>query len=122
VEKLIVLAHPILTLILIFSYGFLAFRLFTRKELAPIDSTLAQVARISLLLTYLTGLVLSVNLRHNVHPWHHYASILPVGVIFVFQFLPGAFKKGITIKSYALMFLSMLITVLIISAMSNLFL
>ncbi len=121
-QKLVIVVHPLLTVLLIVTYGFLAYRLLTRKKVSPTDSTLAQVARISLLLTYLSGLVLSMNYGRYVHPWHHYASILPVGVIFVFQFLPGAFKKGVTIQNYALMFLFMLLTVIIISFFSNLFL
>ena len=83
-------AHPILAIILLFGYGFLALQLFRRKEekLVPLDRFITQFVRIALLLAYFSGLVMSMNMHLWVNKWHHYASLIPVAIMFLFQFGP----------------------------------
>ena len=116
-------AHPVLAIILLFGYGFLTVQLFRRKQenLFPIDRFVTQVVRVSLLLTYLTGLIMSMNLHIWVYKWHHYASLVPVAVMFLFQFLPQFLQKEINVRGYAIMFLAMLISVIFISITSGIF-
>ena len=111
------LTHPILAVILIAGYAAMAWRLFTRKsgEFDVLDVTLAQVARIGLLLTYLTGLILSMNFNRFVHKSHHYTSLIPVAVMFVFQILPRMLNKSLGVKGYAWMLALMFVTVAVIS-------
>ena len=122
-EHIVKICHPILTVILIVSYSLLAIRLFPKgkTDLGPMEIALAQVARFSLLLTYLTGLILSMNFKFDIAKIHHYASMIPVAVIFFFQFLPGALKKSVSIRGYAFMFSSMLFAVILISVTAFIF-
>lgn len=114
-------AHPILAIILFVGYGYLAFQLFRRKQekLFPIDHFVTQFVRITFLLAYLSGLILSMNLHVWVHKWHHYTSLAPVAVMFIFQFLPQLLQKEINVRGYAFMFLAMFISVVIISFTSG---
>jgi len=113
--------HPILAVILIAGYLYLGLRFLRKKEryLTTLEVTLSQVVRISLLLIYLTGLLMSMNMGLRVAKIHHYASLIPVAVIFIFQFLPQLLKKDIGIKGAAWMFLSMFLTVIVIAFSSG---
>lgn len=113
--------HPIIAVILIGGYLYLGLQLLRKKErhLTTLEATLAQVVRISLLLAYLTGLLMSMNLGLRVPLIHHYASLIPVVIIFLFQFLPQLLKKDIGLKGAAWMFLSMLFAVIIIAFSSG---
>ena len=109
--------HPIIAVILMVLYFGISLRLFIKKkqQIEPIDLTLAQLARIALLFIYLNGLVLSMNMKIPVNREHHYASLIPAAVMFVFQFLPKKVKHKLGIKGYAIMFLLMGIAVIIIA-------
>lgn len=113
--------HPIIAVILIAGYLYLGWRFLRKKEnhLTTIEATLAQVVRISFLLAYLTGLLMSMNLGLRVPVIHHYASLIPVVIIFFFQFLPQLLKKDIGIKGAGWMFLSMLFAVIVIAFSSG---
>ncbi len=113
--------HPIIAIILIGGYLYLGLRLLRKKEshLTTLETTLAQVVRISLLLAYLTGLMMSMNLGLRVPAIHHYVSLIPVVIIFFFQFLPQYLKKDIGIKGAAWMFLAMFLTVIVIAFSSG---
>ena len=116
-ETLLRIGHPVLAALLLVLYFLLSYRFFKKGDgnPQPTEVTLAQAARIFLLLIYLTGLIMNMNLKIHVYRNHHYASILPVFVIFIFQFLPGLFGKQLDNKGNAMMFLSMLVAILIIS-------
>jgi len=116
-ETFLKIGHPVLAALLLVLYFLLSYRFFKKGDGNPrlTEVTLAQAARIFLLLIYLTGLIMSMNLKIHVYRNHHYASILPVFVIFIFQFLPGLFGKQLDNKGNAMMFLSMLVAILIIS-------
>jgi len=113
--------HPIIAVILIAGYLYLGWRFLRKKEnhLTTIEATLAQVVRISFLLAYLTGLLMSMNLGLRVPVIHHYASLIPVVIIFFFQFLPQLLKKDIGIKGAGWMFLTMLFAVIVIAFSSG---
>ncbi len=110
-------AHPIFAVILILLYAFLAIRLFRQGEMgiSAFIMTLSQSARLCLLLTYMSGLLLTMNFGGKTTALHHYASLTPVVVIFFYQFLPQAMQKTMTIRSYAAMFLCMLLSILFIA-------
>ena len=109
--------HPILTVLLLLFYAVLIYRFLFREleELAAIDTVLIQSARFTLLALYLTGLVMSMNLGRWVSSWHHYLSLIPVAVLFFFQFLPSVRQKLLTIKTFGWMFLLLFIMIIIIS-------
>ncbi|NIA30659.1 MAG: hypothetical protein GWP06_12205 [Actinobacteria bacterium] len=113
--------HPIVAVILIAGYLYLGLRLLRKKEhhFTTLEVTLSQVVRISLLLAYLTGLLMSMNLGLRVAKIHHYASLIPVAVIFIFQFLPQLLRREIGIKGAAWMFLAMFVAVLVIAVTSG---
>ena len=109
--------HPILTVLAFGIYAGLYIR-FVRKpdpRLSALEITLAHLARFSLLGLYLTGLLLSMNFHKPVHEWHHYASLIPVGVLFIFQFLPGMKNQNPTIKQVKWMFLFLALSMILIS-------
>jgi len=110
-------AHIVLTVILLILYFGIAFRLFTKKKrvIGTMELTLAQFARMSLLLTYLNGLILSMNMRVPVSREHHYVSLIPAGVMLIFQFLPKTQKHKLGLTGYAIMFILMGISVIIIA-------
>ncbi len=109
--------HPILTVVLLLFYAVLIYRFLFREleELAAIDTVLIQAARFTLLALYLTGLVMTMNLGRWVPSWHHYLSLIPVAVLFFFQFLPSVRQKFLTIKTFGWMFLLLFLVVIIIS-------
>ena len=117
-KDLIVSSHTVIAIILLLSYGFLAFRLFRKTTIDPLETTIAMIARIAFLLAYLTGLLISMNLKIFVPMKHHYASVLPVFIIFLFQFMPNLLQKERKTRSYAWMFLLMLIAIIVISVTS----
>jgi hypothetical protein len=116
-------AHLVLSILLIAVYGFLATWLFRQKgeEISPMVVTLSQLARLTLLLTYMSGLVLTMNFGRKAATWHHYASLTPIIVIFFFQFLPQAIQKPLSPKGYALMFFAMLLTIVLIALSNRIF-
>ncbi|HPI72413.1 MAG TPA: hypothetical protein PK843_18040 [bacterium] len=103
--------------LLIGVYGLLAWRWGTRKKTAfsAFYRTLAQTGRLILLWEYLNGFILFNSYRLPVSGWHHYASLLPVAVILIFQVLPGLFDYELDEKGMRQMWLAMLITVATIS-------
>lgn len=114
--------HIISAGLLIVIYGLLACRWGTRKQ--PASSafyrTLSHTGRLILLWEYLNGFILFNSYRLPVSDRHHYASLLPVAVILIFQLLPGLFNYELDEKGMRQMWLAMLITVVIIS-MAGLF-
>ena len=119
--ELIRTAHPVLAIVLLLGYGFLVVQFFKRRKqkLLPIDRFVTQLMRISLLLAYFTGLIMSMNMRIEVHKWHHYAGLAPVAVLFIFQFLPQILQKEVNFKGYSFMFLAMFISIVFISLTSG---
>ncbi len=110
-------AHPILAVILLLLYLYLGIQ-FYRKRNGNVDAlelTVAQFIRIPFWLVYLTGLLMSMNARLSVENLHHYASLIPVVVLFAFQLLPSLLKKEVSIKNYAVMFFVMFFAVIVIS-------
>jgi FtsH-binding integral membrane protein len=115
-------AHPILAGLLIAGYLFLMFRLRHKNEdLQPFEVAVAQAVRIMLLLLYFTGLFLTINMRLYVNRTHHYASLIPVVVIFAFQFLPTIRKKSLSTKDYFYLFTALLIAVVVIALTAKIF-
>ena len=110
-------AHVVLTVILLALYFGIALRLLTKKKRAigSMELTMAQFARVTLLLTYLNGLIISMNMKIPVARDHHYVSLIPAGVMLVFQFLPKNRKHELGMAGYAIMFLLMGISVIIIA-------
>jgi hypothetical protein len=108
-------AHPLFSLVLFFLYLALAVRLKRQNDLKPLDTALAQAARLLLLLIYLTGLIMSMNLGIWVPSRHHYASLLPVFILLIFQVLPSFFGRGVNIQNAVWMFASMAAAIVIIS-------
>ena len=119
--ELIRTVHPILAIILFLGYGFLSVQLFRRKQekLETLDRFMTQFVRIALLLAYFTGLVMSMNMNLWVNSWHHYASLLPVAVMFLFQVVPQLIQKQINVRGYAFMFLAMFLSIVFISITSG---
>jgi hypothetical protein len=117
------IAHPVLVLILIAGYSFLIYRLYKKKnqDMQPFEVMVAQVVRIAFLLVYFSGLVLSVNFRLPVSRVHHYASLVPVVILAVFQFLPFIRKKNVQTTEYFYFFIYLLIAVLVISVTARIF-
>ena len=111
------IAHDVLTIILLVLYFGIAIRLFTKKKrtIGSIELTMAQFARMALLLTYLNGLILSMNMKIHVSRDHHYVSLIPAGVMFIFQFMPKKYKHQLGMFGYAIMFLLMGISIIIIA-------
>jgi hypothetical protein len=121
-ETTIKIAHPVLVLILIAGYAFLIyrFRKSSSEHMQPIEITIAQVVRFALLLVYFTGLFMSVNYRMFVSKTHHYASLAPVLVLAVFQFLPIIRRKEHQPVEYFYFFSALLVTVAVISLTARL--
>lgn len=120
-SRFVILFHPILAALLFFGYFLLAIRFLDKKKKKAnaLDKSLAQIVRFVLLLLYLTGLLMSMNLHIYVGNFHHYLSLLPVLILFAFQFMPSVFKKDVTIKDYAWMFVSMVIIILLVALSSR---
>jgi uncharacterized membrane protein YwzB len=114
-------AHPVLTILLVLLYAVLAWRWWTLQEqkLSPWFKTLHHTARLLLLLLYMDGLMLFMLMRLPVSDWHHYVSLLPVVVIFIFQFLPGVLRRPITARGQSLMCLAMMVSLIIIGLSSS---
>jgi hypothetical protein len=115
--------HPGLAVLLLILYGLLAWRQWNARgtPLSPLYRTLARASRLLLLLEYAVGYMLfSVN-RLPVSDWHHYASLMPVLVIFFFQFLPSLLKRRLSEKTLAAMWLCMFIALAIISAVTHVY-
>ncbi|MBN1540860.1 hypothetical protein JW992_01860 [candidate division KSB1 bacterium] len=111
------LLHAVLAGAALVFYFFLGIRLVRRKEerITPGETVVAQAARISMLLLYLSGLILSFNLQRPVAFAHHLASLLPVAVLFAFQFLPALLKKQLSVRATGWMFLCQFIAFVVIS-------
>ena len=121
-ETWIVRGHAVLTVLLIFLYVSIIIRLFRSKAETPTaaDRTMGHVARLSLLLLYITGLLMSVQFNIFVSPVHHYTSLLPILVILLFQFVPAMRGRGDSPRAQAYTFIAMLIVVSLIAASAHL--
>ncbi len=110
-------AHALLAVILLVLYVLLSFRLWKKseEELTSLEMTLIQAARMLLLVMYLTGAVLSINMGVHVARIHHWVSLVPVVILFFFQFLPGLLKNNPGTRFYAVMFLLMALAIVAIS-------
>lgn len=114
-------AHPILTILLLVIYALLAWRWWTLQDqkLGPWFKTLYHIARFLLLLLYMNGLLLFMLMRLPVPDWHHYTSLLPVVVIFIFQFLPSVLRRPISSRGQSYMCLAMLVSLILIALSSR---
>lgn len=112
----ILFLHRLLPFILSAGYIWLFFRLRkNRKQPEPLDVAVAQGVRVLLLMMYLTGLIMSMNLKMPVANSHHMLSLAPVVVFFIFQFLPQLLKRQISARTLGIMFLTLLVSVVLIS-------
>jgi hypothetical protein len=89
------------------------------KKLSPLFKTLHHGARFLLLLLYMDGLLLFMMMRLPIPDWHHYVSLLPVVVIFIFQFLPSALRRPITSRGQSYMCMAMLVSLVLIALSSR---
>jgi hypothetical protein len=114
-------AHPILTILLLCLYAALAWRWWTLQDekLSPWFKTLQHIARFLLLLLYMNGLLLYMLMRLPIPDWHHYTSLLPVAVIFIFQFLPSVLRRPISSRGQSYMCMAMLVSLILISLSSR---
>ncbi len=121
-ETWVVRGHAVLAILLIFLYIAIIIRLFRGKaETATAgERAMGHVARLSLLLLYVTGLLMSVQFNIFVSPVHHYASLLPILVILLFQFIPALRGQGDSPRAQAYTFIAMLIAVSLIAASAHL--
>lgn len=112
-DNLIILLHRITTVILVFVYIALIYRFARpRREAKFPDHVLAQLARIGLLLLYISGFWMTMHMGIVVHKLHHILSAFPILAIIVFQNI--AAKRSHDLKAYAWMFTTLLIVLVII--------
>ena len=116
-QNLALIAHKVLSYFLIAAYVFLAIRFYIRrrKKFEPMDATLSQTVRISLLLVYLSGLLLSMNYGNYVERLHHYSSLLPVAIMLISQIVFRFIRSEMNSLGYAIMTAIMAIVILYIS-------
>ncbi|MDZ7725742.1 MAG: hypothetical protein U5R06_23675 [candidate division KSB1 bacterium] len=109
------IGHRILAVVLMIGYAVLAFRFFRAGERVPtfFETMLAQIVRFSLLLEFVTGILLSLNYKIQVSSWHHWACIIPVLTLAVYQII--RMTRSVSLKNYARVFLIMCAAVLLIS-------
>ena len=107
--------HLSLALVLIAGYAFLALREFRARTYRAYEIVLAQLLRFSLLLAYLTGLLLSMNAGRMVSQRHHLLSLSPAAVILCFQVIPRTIGKEIGRIGAAIMFAAMSLAILLIA-------
>jgi hypothetical protein len=114
--------HVVMSMALLLGYGWLIIR-FSRKEgsdkTTGLEKGIAHLVRLFLLLIYLTGLLMTIPLYRKVNPLHHYAALLPVAVLFIFQMVPMLKVRNVY-KVYGWMFLLLIICIMIIIAASRL--
>lgn len=117
-DNLITTGHCILPVVLVLGYAVLAVRLLRAgpREPAFFEKFLAQIVRFSLLLQFVTGIVLSLNMHVWVSPWHHWACLVPILVLVVYQVI--RMTHQISLKNYARVFLIMCISIVMISLTS----
>jgi hypothetical protein len=92
-------------------YPVLSIRLFrsTREEATPLESLLVQIARYTLLLVFISGLVLNITLGKFVSQSHHILSIFAAIMVVGPKYLPYITRKPNTLKTYAWVFLILFI-------------
>jgi hypothetical protein len=119
--QLLLKMHPTLTVLLLALYALLAWRWWTLQQPRPSVwyRTLAHISRFFLLLLYLNGFMLYAGYRFPVGDWHHYASLLPVSVIFFFQFIPALAKKPLSARKQSIMWMAMFLCIFLISVLSR---
>lgn len=107
--------HRILAVVLILGYAVLAFRFSRASDRTPafFEKVLAQIVRFSLLLEFVSGIILSVNLHVWVNKWHHWACILPAIALAVHQLYRAT--RTVSLKHYARIFIAMCAAMMIIS-------
>ena len=117
-NQLLQVGHPLLAGAALLFTLILSLRLLRRSKerITPAETVLAQAARVAMLLLYLSGLVMSYNLKMPVAFAHHLASLLPVLVLLIFQFLPSLRKTELSIRWNGWMFVGLFVAYLIISA------
>jgi len=110
--------HSYLTILLLVLYLYLAVHFFRSKDnVSALDRFLVQVARYSLLLVYIAGLVLNITLNKFVSQTHHILSIVPAVLVVGVKYLPYITRKPNTLKTYAWVF-SLLVVLLVALAIS----
>lgn len=121
-EQLIKSAHGVSTLFLLLLYLALTIRLYKRRpgHIGGLNLVLAQFARFTLLVVYLSGLFLTITLNKLVHNVHHILSALPVVVFFIIPILVGRAKEENKNRIYALMFALLFFLILIAGLSSHL--
>jgi hypothetical protein len=99
-------AHGILTLVLMALYLVLAIRFFRSKthEASLLDQFLVQIARYTLLLIFISGLILNMLSGAFVSKAHHIISIVPALLVVGIKYLPQLRRKANTIRTYAWLF------------------
>ena len=114
-DVVIQVGHRILAVVLIVGYAILAFRFLRAGDRAPtfFETILAQIVRFSLLLEFVTGILLSLNYQIRVSSWHHWACIIPVLTLAVYQIF--RMTRSVSLKHYARVFLIMGAAIVLIS-------
>lgn len=99
-------AHGILTLVLMTLYLYFAIRFFRLKtdEVSALDQFLVQVARYTLLLIFISGLLMNMVLGTFVSKAHHIISLIPAVLVVGVKYLPLLRRKDNTVKTYAWLF------------------
>ena len=95
-------AHSILTVVLFLLYLFLAYRFFNKKngEVTGADRLLAQIARYSLLLIYVTGILMYVSMGIVVSRVHLVVSLLPAILMVGIRYIPSIAGEKNKMKVY----------------------
>ena len=121
-ENYIETGHSIGTAVLLVLYLVLSILLFNNKSggLGAGNRALAQAARFTLLIVYISGLFLSITLGKIVHNAHHVLSVLPIVVLFSIRFLPDRFQSENKNRYYAWLFAALFILTLIAGISSRL--
>lgn len=108
--------HGILTLVLMAIYLYLAIRFFLSKteEASFLDRFFVQFARYSLLLVFISGLLMYMSMGKFVSTTHQLISIIPAILVVGTKYLPILTRKPNTLRTYAWVFSLLFILMIIL--------
>lgn len=115
------ITHGATAVLLLLIYLILAARMFRTKikRFGSLDRALAQIARLALLLVYLSGLIMSYSLGRMVHPAHYVIGLLPILLLLGVRYAPRSFPAQRE-KAYARLFAALFIFILLACLSSQL--
>jgi len=113
-ESFIETMHGVAAILLLLIYLLLAARMFRAKveRFSSLDRAPAQIARLVLLLVYLSGLIMSYSLGRIVHPAHYVIGLLPIVVLLGVHYAPQSFPAQRE-KAYARLFAALFMLTLL---------